>query len=55
MKRFILQIAAFFAIVALVDVTAGLCFSYLERNAKGGFTSRDQYICNKLETDILCH
>ena len=53
MKRFILQVAAFFAIVALVDISAGLGFSHLERKAKGGFTYRDQYICNKLETDIL--
>lgn len=53
MKRFILQITVFFAIVALVDVTAGLGFSFLERKAKGGFTYRDQYICNKLETQIL--
>lgn len=53
MKKFLLQIALFFALVALVDVVAGLGFSYLERNAKGGFTYRDQYICNQLETDIL--
>lgn len=53
MKRFLLQLAAFFAIVALVDVSAGWGFSYLERKAKGGFTYRDQFICNQLETDIL--
>lgn len=53
MKRFVLQIVVLFAIVALVDVSAGLVFSFVERKAKGGFTYRDQYICNSLETDIL--
>ena len=53
MKRYLLQIAAFFAILTLVDVIAGMGFSYLERKTKGGFTYRDQFICNQLETDIL--
>lgn len=53
MKRFLLQIAVFMAIVAIVDVSIGKIFSYLERNAKGGYTYRDRYICDLLETDIL--
>lgn len=53
MKRFVVQIVVFFAIVAGVDFAAGKAFHYFEKNAKGGFTYRDQYICDKLETDIL--
>ena len=53
MKRFVVQIVVFFAIVAVVDLLCGFAFKGIEAKAKGGFTYRDTYICDKLETDIL--
>ena len=53
MKRFVVQITAFFAIVVAVDLLCGFAFKRIEAKAKGGFTYRDTYICDKLETDIL--
>ena len=53
MKRFLIQLAAFFAIVIVVDVACGFAFRKVELKAKGGFTYRDNYICDKLETDVL--
>lgn len=53
MKRFLIQVAAFFAIVIVVDVACGFAFKKVESKAKGGFTYRDNYICDKLETDVL--
>lgn len=53
MKRFLIQITAFFAIVAAVDTACGFVFKHIESKAKGGFTYRDTYICDRLETDIL--
>lgn len=42
-----------FLLVALADVIGGSALSYLACHAKGGFTQRDNYICDKLETDFL--
>lgn len=53
MKKFVIKIALFLAIVASVDVAVGFAFKKLEHGAKGGFTLRDNYICDQLETDIL--
>lgn len=53
MSRFLLQLTLFLAIIVGVDYIAGFAFRYLEKNAKGGMTFRDTYICDKLETDIL--
>lgn len=53
MKRFLIQVAFFFALVAMTDALCGVGFGYLARNAKGGFSQRDTYICDKLETDFL--
>lgn len=53
MKRFLIQVAVFFALVAMTDALCGVGFGYLARNAKGGFSQRDTYICDKLETDFL--
>ena len=53
MKKFILKIVLFLVIVAVVDVTVGFAFRKMELSVKGGFTLRDNYICNELETDIL--
>lgn len=53
MKRFLIQVAVFFALVAATDALCGIGLGYLVRNAKGGFSLRDTYICDKLETDFL--
>lgn len=53
MKKFLLKIAIFFALLAVVDYIGGYALSYLAQHAKGGFTQRDTYICDKLETDFL--
>lgn len=53
MKRFLIQVAVFFALVAMTDALCGVGFGCLARNAKGGFSQRDTYICDKLETDFL--
>lgn len=44
---------AFFAIITVVDFASGCAFKHIESEAKGGYTYRDYYICNQLETDIL--
>lgn len=53
MKRFLIQIIAFFAILIVVDMACGLAFRQVESKAKGGFTYRDHFICDELETDVL--
>ena len=53
MKRFLIQVAVFFALVAMTDALCGVGFGCLARNTKGGFSQRDTYICDKLETDFL--
>lgn len=53
MKRFLIQAIAFFAIVVVVDMACGFAFKQVESKAKGGFTYRDHYICDQLETDVL--
>lgn len=53
MKRFLIQIIALFTIVAIVDITSGMVFKYMQANPKGGATYRDKYICNEAECDIL--
>ena len=53
MKRFLIRIVLLLALVTVADVLGGFALSYLARHAKGGFTQRDNYICDKLETDFL--
>lgn len=53
MKRFVLKVFSFLVIVAVVDVATGFGLGYLANHARGGFTQRDAFICDSLETDIL--
>lgn len=53
MKEFLLKIFIFFIVVVGIDVAMGKLMAYLADNAKGGFTARDNYICNKMQTDLL--
>lgn len=53
MKRFVLKVLLFFAIVVAVEVTTGYGLGYLANHARGGFTQRDAFICDSLDTDVL--
>lgn len=53
MKRHLIKIAAFFLIIALLDVMTGAVFSRLTGCARGGDTARNEYICNQTSEDIL--
>ena len=53
MKQFIFKVLVFFAIIALVDIAGGWGLKWLTTHARGGFTLRDNYICDSLQTDIL--
>lgn len=53
MKRFVLKVLIFFAIIAIVDVAGGWGLKWLSAHARGGFTLRDNYICDSLRADIL--
>ena len=53
MKRFIIKVTLFFALLVVADVLCGFALGYIAKNAKGGFTQRDTYICDKMETDFL--
>ena len=53
MKIFIVKVLLFFALIAVVDILCGYTFGYIVHHAKGGFTHRDTYICDSLDSDIL--
>ena len=53
MKRFLLKVVLFFIMLAAVDAAIGFALRHMEQNAKGGFTFRDNFICDQMETDIL--
>lgn len=52
MKRFILHILLFFAIVAVVDFAAGKVFYYLQSRA-GGRTGAEWHACKESNEDII--
>ena len=53
MKRFILKILLFFAIIFAFDIIVGIACSYMQANAKGGDNGRNNFICNEVNSDIL--
>ena len=53
MKRFLLKLGLFFPLILIADIALGGALGYLANHVKGGFTQRDAYICNRLETDFL--
>lgn len=53
MKRYLLQIALFFAIVAVVDFAAGKLFRYVQSNRAGGRTGAEWYACRESNEDII--
>lgn len=53
MKKFIINIFVFFAIVAVVDVALGKVFHYLQANKAGGRTGAEYYACRESNEDII--
>jgi len=53
MKKFLINIAIFFAIVAVVDFSLGKVFHYLQWNVTGGRTGNEYYACKQSNEDIL--
>lgn len=53
MKKYLLQIALFFAIVAVVDFAAGKLFRYVQANRAGGRTGAEWYACRESNEDII--
>ena len=53
MKKYLLKIALFFALMAVIDVVCGLVFDILRSKARGGQTRKNEYINNICEDDIL--
>lgn len=52
MKKFILHIVIFFAIVAAVDIASGKVFRFIQAKA-GGRTGAEFYACEKATEDII--
>lgn len=53
MKKFIIRILTFFAVVAMIDVAFGYVCRYLNSHAKGGDTLNHYYIAKECDKDIL--
>ena len=53
MKKYLINIALFFAIVAVVDFAFGKAFYWLQSTKAKGRTKTERYICNDLNADIL--
>lgn len=53
MKKYLINIAIFFAIVAVLDFSMGKAFYYLQSNKAKGGTESEFHICNDLNEDIL--
>ena len=53
MKKYLIKIVAFFAIVAVVDFAFGKVCDYLRDHTKGGFSGNVHYICEECNEDII--
>mgnify|MGYP002625715939 FL=1 len=53
MKKFLLRIAIFFAILFIIDRVAGYTFSYMSKHSKGGYVGHHNYITDGVHEDIL--
>lgn len=53
MKKFLLKVLLFLALVVLMDFAWGGVFSWLRSHAKGGSTANCEYIANRCEDDII--
>jgi hypothetical protein len=53
MKKFIIQIVIFFALLFVIDRVVGFSFSYMYKHSKGEHIGRQFYIADKTHEDIL--
>ena len=53
MKKAVIRLVIFFAIIAIIDICMGVFFDFLQKNAKGGDTWRNNKIAWKTNEDIL--
>lgn len=53
MKKIVVKLVILFAIIAFIDVCIGVCFDFLQKNAKGGDTWRSNEIAWQTNEDIL--
>lgn len=53
MKAFIKKITLFAALLMAIDFLLGESFSHMVANARGGDNGRNNYICDKVDADIL--
>lgn len=53
MRRFLLKVGLFFALVTLIDVACGFAFCVITRNAQYGETYKNYYIANVSKDDVL--
>lgn len=53
MKRYLINIAIFFAIVAVVDFALGKAFHYLQANVAGGRTGAEYFVCKQSSDEVI--
>ena len=53
MKKFIIKLSLFFAIMFVVDRACGVFFNYLVNHAKGGYVGHHQFMNNSCDQDLL--
>ena len=53
MKKFIINIFVFFAIVAIADFAVGKVFHFIQANISGGRTGAEYYACRESNEDII--
>ena len=53
MKKFVLKLALFAALICVVDVSFGFVCDYLRDHTKGGMSGNKDYICRKSNEDII--
>lgn len=53
MKRFLIQIAIFFALLFIIDRVAGYTFAYMSNHSKGGYVGHHNYITDGVHEEIL--
>ena len=53
MKKFIIRFSIILCLLAVTDICFGIVMDYMRTHARGGETSRTEYICNHTTEDIL--
>lgn len=53
MKKFLLKIVIFFALLFVIDRVAGYTFSYMSKHSAGGYVKHHNYITDGVHEDLL--